>query len=321
MSTTIKYGPSRIEQCYTHTMSNGWTIQGHSKAGERTGLYVENMKVCLDAGLNTYKNVKAVFVSHVHSDHTHELVHLLHRRNTPIKGQEKEKGRPVYLPASAFDPLTGLFYAHNRLGSNEQATMDYDVSFLHKKMIDPIKVNIKDKFNIPGLMNIIVEVLPAHHSVDSVGYGFKTKSQKLKPEHIELAKSKTKEDIIKFRKLRESTTITYDVETPEMVFFSDSTIENLTRHEEWKEYPIIICECTGFDETNTPETIHSRGHTHWSDLFPVIKQHPEKEWIIIHTSSAIDNDVIDKYQKILDDENINSYIWKTKLVVDDVIYC
>ena len=112
---------------------------------------------------------------------------------------------------------------------------------------------------------------------------------------------------------------TYTNKQPEMIFFSDSKIDNLTKHDEWKQYPVIMNECTGFDEVRTPEDTDATFHTHWCHIFPIMKDHKDKEWILIHTSWGVSNEIIDKYQKIMDDEGINGYIWKTKIKINDDI--
>ena len=322
MCDAIRYGPSRIEQCLQRKIRNGWTLQGHSKAGERTCFYIDPLNICLDAGLNTYKGVKGILISHMHSDHSQEWIHLLNRRKEPVKGQEEEIGRPVYFPESGYDSITGLYYANQRCGSGKKATMKYDESFLHNRMINPIKIKVGDVFKFPGLGDIWVEVLPAYHSVDSVGYGIFAKRNKIKPEYLALSKSKKKEDKAKFIEMRKNPDIslTEMTDIPQLMFFSDSTIDNLTKHEEWKKYPTIMVECTGFDEVSDADTIYERQHTHWDHLFPVMKENKDKEWIVIHTTFGINNDVIDKYQKIMDDNEIDGYIWKSGVVVDGKVF-
>jgi len=309
----IRLGPHRLEQCPLRILTNPgkWTLQGHSKAGERTCFWVEPLKICLDAGLSTYRCPKAVFISHTHSDHSVGIVGIFNRRKTPFPGQEHLKGRPLYFPKSGHGPITNLFHSIRCLGKGELFDKPDNVDeILNRIMIESCPVEPGQTFMVPGLNNIQVETLTAHHSVDSIGYGFSTVRSKLKPEYIEMAKN----DKNAFIELKKTVEVNHIVAVPELLFFSDSTIQNLTEHNEWEKYPVIIVECTGFIEVHTPDDAYERKHTHWEHLFPVMlnheQTHPGKEWIIIHTSMAMSNANLDKYQKILNDNKINGFLWK-----------
>ena len=69
----------RLEDCPTLQLDNSerWTLQGHSKAGERTGFWLHPEKIVLDAGLGTQRKAKAVFLTHKHIDHTGALPYIL----------------------------------------------------------------------------------------------------------------------------------------------------------------------------------------------------------------------------------------------------
>ena len=79
------------------------------------------------------------------------------------------------------------------------------------------------------------------------------------------------------------TQITEEVLVPQLCFFCDSNIRNLRDHDEWRKFPVIVCECTGAGSP-TP----SPHHTSLEDLVPVIQSAPNKQWILIHTSMAFD---------------------------------
>ena len=273
----------------------------------------------LDAGGSTYKHVKAVLLSHTHVDHAYELPKIYSRHAKPNANQPD--GRPIYYPGRCHDAITNLYFAYFKLADvNREKPVEYRTEILHSINIRPTPVEPFQEFKIPGVPGVFVEILPAYHSVDSIGFGLYTKKTKLKPEYLELAKSKNKEDKIKFAEIcRSGIEYTYTNKQPEMIFFSDSKIDNLTKHDEWKQYPVIMNECTVFDEVRTPEDTNATFHTHWSHIFPIMKDHKDKEWILIHTSWGVSNEIIDKYQKIMDDEGINGYIWKTKIKVNDDI--
>lgn len=322
MCDGIKFRPHYIEQCHSRTLSNPskWTIRGHSKAGEATFFLVEPLNIMLDAGGSTYKTIKAIFISHTHSDHAYACPLIFSKIKEPYANQPN--GRPIYLPKRGYKAMLELYFSYFKLADiNKPYTIDYNKDILHRLKINVTPVEHFQSFNVDGVNGLFVEILPAYHSVDSIGYGFYTKKTKLKPEYLSLAKSKDKDDKETFKKLRTSgVEITYTFDQPEFVFFSDSTIENLTKHDEWKKYPVIMNECTGFDEVRTPESTYNTAHTHWNHLFPIMKANKDKEWIIIHTSWGITNDIIDKYQKIMNDEGINGYIWKTKININDELH-
>ena len=316
MLDAIKHGPSRLEQCPMRQLSNPskWTLQGHSKAGEKTGFLLYPHKFALDLGLNTYKSPTCAFISHSHTDHSIALMDTFRRRDTPIKGQEHLKGRPVYFPESAHQVLRNARLAYHSLG-NEIPLVDTCDNIFYQTGVHPFSVKEFDKFKIPG-HEIEVEVLPAYHKdfknnigAISLGYGFTTLKKKLKPEYLEMSKNKeTKQQFIDLVKANHDV---YNLQqTPELMFYSDSTIDNLLKHDEWKKYPVVIVECTGFDEVYSPEVTYNNRHTHWEHLFPVMLQHPDIEWILIHTSMGINNKQIDTYQHKMEENNIKGYIWK-----------
>ena len=66
--------PHKIENCEKINLSNPskWSLQGYSKAGERTVFLLHPIKVLLDAG-NTSIVPTAAVITHSHCDHTLNL--------------------------------------------------------------------------------------------------------------------------------------------------------------------------------------------------------------------------------------------------------
>ena len=64
-----------------------WTLSGHSRALERTGFFLEEPKVFLDAGVafktTTNGNSNAILVTHTHIDHINALQFLLRTPSDP----------------------------------------------------------------------------------------------------------------------------------------------------------------------------------------------------------------------------------------------
>jgi ribonuclease BN (tRNA processing enzyme) len=293
-----------LENCPKFQLDNPskWTIQGTSKAGERTGFLVHPLKIVLDGGVVTAIKPIAVFNTHSHCDHTLALPTIFGPRLIKIKGQEHLIGRPLYLPSMAEKPIEKLMEAAILLSDNDP-TYDTNVDYSIKENIwkrqgyQPMVVKPNDKFLVPGLKNIQVEVLKAYHNTETLGYGFSTFRKKLKKEYS----NKTSQQLIQLKKDRIE--ITEIINCFEFVFFCDSTIENLTKHDEWKQYPVIICECTGFPEMKKIDK--NCPHTYLDDLEIIIKENREKQWILIHSARSITSEILMNHQNRLLSDGLN----------------
>jgi len=304
--------PSLIELSPSYQLDNPakWSLQGSSKAGKQTGLLIKELKVLLDCGVNTYIAPRAVFLSHYHVDHSSSLPYIIHRRAVPVKGQEHLQGRPVYMPESAHPRLVVYQKAIINLCVDDLSKYQFkdDLEVWKRQGIHPFIVKPGQVHSIPGLINIKVEIHPAYHNAESVGYGFNLMKSKLKAEYASLKDSK--EGRLQIQQLAKSgTNLTEIVEEPQVIFFADSNIWNLTLHSEWKKYPVVICECTGFPTYHHPDSDRvgrQRSHTHLPDLLPVLRENKDKHWVLIHTSMTMSNQELDFWEeKLRREEGLN----------------
>ena len=397
--------PHTIEECVKLVLRNGWTLQGHSRAGERTGFLLHPLNILFDAGLETKKRPNVVLISHKHFDHLYNLpligsidrsgdrggpviskieisrnkdvdggknkdddpiVHCVtpsgiesDKNRTKTNPMPSPKLRPTYMPRSARAASELLFKAV-RLISGVHGSKFEDVDCLDVfeiQGINPQIVKAGDKFILgkdvsqegKTHQNFLshnasfnpsnyteVEVLKAYHGdADgeglSVGYGLTTVKSKMKQEIInewverfkeknceglrDVETTKTMDDPKKdsvdnehllennkpkiktkkapnilgraiqgIKKLHKENpydptfspydySITETVRVPELAFYCDSQILNLTNHEEWKKYPIVICECTGFPESHPdPQKVQKNYHTHLNELEVVMRE-------------------------------------------------
>lgn len=277
--------PHLLEDCPRLPLSNPsqWSLSGHSRAGERTGLWLHPLRLALDAGVVTRRAPAAVILSHSHYDHTSALPQLVYRSRGQLQppGQEGLCGRPVVMPREAEAPVQRLMEGVMALSRGEATTMErmpreevWRVQGYH-----PIPVSQGDQLTIPGLDRVRVRVLAAYHTAPSLGYGLSTIKRKLRREW----RGADKEEILAARKAGEE--VTEEVLVPELAFFCDSTVENLTLHQEWKEYPVVVVECTGYPSHHT--TTSHVGHTHLSQLEEVMVEGREKHWVLIHASTSL----------------------------------
>jgi ribonuclease BN (tRNA processing enzyme) len=301
--------PYKIENCEKINLVNPskWTLQGHSKAGERTGFLLHPIKVLLDAGMITSSIPNAAVITHSHCDHTLNLPLIFNGRQNKVKGQEKMLGRPVYLPEACLKPIQRLMEGVIMLSDNDFDIIKYRTKIdftkpeeIHRRQgYHPIVVKPNQIIEIPGLNNIKMEILQAYHNTESLGYGFSSIKKKLKLEF----QKKSREEIIQARKNGEE--INYSIIIPEVLFFCDSTIDNFSKHTEWIKYPVIICECTGFPERHTVDSMTAKYHTHLNQLEPIMKQYADKQWILVHSSSSIQQDILKKHEERLKTEGLN----------------
>jgi len=287
----------RLEDCpqaALKTPQTDWSLQGYSVAGERTGFWLEPLKVVLDAGLPTMRTPNAVFLTHKHTDHAAALPNILTKRRGP---------RPVFMPAAAYEPVATLQRGIRAMCDSDghyDARGITDAGVYYRQGCLPRMVAAGDVFRIvrgrgKGKDIVEVEVLAAYHGdTEAVGYGFSCVKMKLRPEYERL--KSTPEGKRQLAELgRSKVDITEEVLEPQFAFFCDSSIRNLTDHDEWKKYPVLTVECTVVE----PDVPRRPQHTCLEELVSVIRDNREHQWILIHaTARAFDLDLEERLQAL-----------------------
>lgn len=303
--------PFYIEDCSKIPInSKGWYLQGFSRAGDRTGFVLHPQKFLFDCGVRTNQTCKNVFMTHVHTDHSLELPSICNRH----KLSDSDQPFQIYAPSSSIKHLSLLFRAVAQL-SFPDSEFQTEEQILGRAKADFHGVNAGDRFlvgNIKASSEIQYEmdIFPSYHTVQCVGYGLASLKRKLKAEYLAIM---TDESIDKRERVKQLEDLKRDPQielytitrTPEIVFFCDSSIRNLAGHEGWKVYPTIVCECTGLflDQQKKSEEEYLRiGHTCLSQLLPIIRLHKEKKWILIHVSTGIRREEIERVEKHLREE-------------------
>ncbi|MDA7495390.1 hypothetical protein N8459_02665 [Nitrosopumilus sp.] len=307
--------PCRLEQCKKKKLNNpsGWTIQGHSRAGERTGFFIHEPKIVLDGGLASYRNCSAIVLSHAHCDHTLCLPQLFNARSTLKKDNNSLRGVPLFCPENIMYKihlLNRVVYelSYDDINENRVLTTE-EIETRQGYHLFGVNANPNKYIDIPGINNIKIEVLQAYHcEKNCVGYGFNTITKKLKEEYNHL--KGTKEGGQEIKRLKEKgIEINEDKLIPELLYFCDSAINNLLDHDEWKKYPVIMCECTGYPGFQEADVMTKREHSHLDLLKPIIFANLNKEWILLHASMGIPKLHLEKIEKELQEEGANVTIW------------
>lgn len=282
--------PCRLGDCPKFDLRDcDWKVQGHSRAGERTGYFIHGPQICIDCGLSTWYTMNAVFMTHRHTDHSLELANMISARQQKRKGQEHLTGRPVVMPSEAVPMIAHLCASVAWLSDGTKP--ESDAAALERIGIHPMPVEIGQKITVPGLPNIRVEIHRGYHAgCQSVGYGFIDVRNRLKSEFAGLKG----DEIGRLRK--SGVSITEEVEIPQVLIYGDTTPDALANHDEWKKYPNIFIECTAADFRTDPAVAtaevasrRERGHTHINELLPLLERFSEgRRWFIQHLSLASD---------------------------------
>lgn len=297
--------------------SKGWYLKGWSRAGLKTGFLLYPFKILFDCGIYTSQKPDIIFLTHQHTDHTQAIAHIC-SRHKPIMSS-------IYLPEPSVKFITKYERAISEL-SNPDAEKLSDEEILSHQNIKLIPVNPTDIINLTGLgggQELQIEVLKAYHDVQSNGYGFSSWGRKIKPEYEHLMtdlseeekSSLTPEEIKKIKsnkinQIKELKSKQIDIYEKiinyEFAFFCDSTIHNLLVETEWKKYPVIVCECTGLDITKLDsERDYDKNHTSLLTLKPIMLEHKNKKWFIIHVSMGCSEEKIKQIEAELIEEGLD----------------
>jgi ribonuclease Z len=232
------------------------SIKGHSRGSEKTGFYIPQLKLFFDSGIQSYFEPEYIFITHCHTDHSFALPMLL----TGIKTNPT-----VYVPLESEILFKNFVNTTYQLSEHKSDVVsEYPI------------IGVKENEIIKLKNNYFMKVYKLEHRVPCCGYGLSVIKQKLRSEYINLPK----EEIIKLKK--SNVEISEPKEEKILVYLTD-TNPVFCKYPEILEYPYIITECSFIKEEEI-DVAKKAGHTHWSELKPIILSHPEIQFIIIHLS-------------------------------------
>lgn len=272
-----------VEQYETIPITKEISMTGVSSAGIMTSFIFKPFNFMIDFGSRTNKTSTVGFLTHQHSDHSLMIPNFC--------SSNKEMTKTLVIPVESYEIICGFIKSRYLLNHPEMHGITDSAlrSLLNFKIIPAYPGQI---INSDVLSNdstkrfpFNVEVLQAYHSVMSLGYGFSTVKRKLKPEakeFIKESKIQSMKDALDNFEMVNGEAYNYDVKY-EFVFYCDSSIHNLIKHDEWKKYPVVICECTGFQKISNG-TVYKEGHTKIGELIPIMLENIDKKWILIHTN-------------------------------------
>jgi ribonuclease Z len=114
------------------------------------------------------------------------------------------------------------------------------------------------------------------HRIISYGYIIYRMSKKLKSEYIGYDSKK----IIDIKK--SGIDITEEIYIPIIGYTGDTAISGVIRHDDFLNVPILLMECTGFNEDDI--NVRSDNHIHINDIYENGKKFRNKKIILYHIS-------------------------------------
>ena len=309
---------SKRQICDAHTIRNArwsqeycmakfnYTIRGYSRAAFRTGFYIPELGIMLDAGPQCFNCPKEIFITHCHGDHIAELPFTFFGYNA---SSENENGEKEYDVPNLYGPKGSHKFVHRYLESTFQMNMmaeiqDVNSYYNYKEVVEEDILNLNIKNN-----EIVVNVIKCDHSVPTVSYLFSTVKKKLKQEYYNIADNSAK--IVALKK--QGVEITEPVEKQLFAYVCDCSIKTVERYEgKLATYPYVIIECT-FILDDELENAKETKHIHWKQLEKFVAKYPDTIWILIHFSLRYKDSEIQEFFKEYLEKYQNLHIWASSL--------
>ncbi len=253
-----------------------WNIKGYSRSAYRTGFYIPELNIMLDAGCQNFNKPNHIFITHTHLDHIAELPF------TMIGDPEGNHIFNIYAPANAKDYI-----------------YDYICSAIRLNSLDIIDIFDWYKFNMckqgnqykitSNKTNLQIDLFKCNHRIPTVGYGFSIIKDKLKEEYLGLSGKEIVE-------LKKHNVITRKVIEPKFVYLCDTDIDvfKINKLETILSYPTIFIECT-FILPDEIDNASSTKHIHWEQLRPYVLNNKNNMFILFHFSQRYSDAEIEEF--------------------------
>ena len=243
-------------------MSN-WTLKGYSRAAFRTGFYIPELNLMLDAGPQLRCKPNHIFITHTHGDHIAQLPF------TMIGDEKGDHIFHIYAPKQSEEFLRQYIAALFNVNAvrNMRNTVEewYEFHPMTAEQEFPLMIN-KNPY--------LIEVFKCDHSIPTVSYGIKMIKHKLKEEYLSLPGK----EIATMRK--EGKEITNEVITPVLAYICDTTIKVFSLNPTILNYKTVVIECTFLNEQDS----NGSDHIGWNELKPFVVENPHINFILIHFS-------------------------------------
>jgi ribonuclease Z len=280
-----------------------WTITGFSRAAYRTGFYIPELNIFLDAGPQNWFHPTHIFITHTHIDHIANLPFTL-------IDQSPAHFTHLYAPLEAEQHLRryiSSYFELNSLKSEAEVACHEWYQFHGYTAPTTFRISLNKTF-------LEIAVVICDHSIPTISYCFSIIKQKLKAEFSGL----TTREIGQLRK--SGVTVTEEVVCRSFAFICDTSIQILIHFPQILLYPIVIIECS-FLYPDERVTAHDTKHIHWDDLRPFVVTNPRTVFVLIHFSLRYKEEEILQFFRQQRDERSEESFLNLKIWAGDTTKC
>jgi ribonuclease BN (tRNA processing enzyme) len=299
------------------TQGKEFNMIGVSRAAKATCFYIPELKLMLDAGYAMEYSPNIVVITHLHWDHIAEIMRVM------LSSEKNKNPLILICPYQSIGYIKNLievsyratkrtpfninikYPPHAIIGLDSSTSIILDISRKSMNIIG-CKDNIfqvgnfikyeNENDNCITKMAQPMEIISirCYHSQVTNGYGFIEHRNVMKDEYTYINENGKKccklspEQITEFKNNGLIDNFMTIKHIPLFAFLCD-TDHNVFNEEEpyngklVKTFPIIIIECTFFDD-NDLKKAKKKKHMHWKNLEPYVKEYSQIQFKLIHLS-------------------------------------
>jgi len=240
----------------------GMTLQGVSRGGVETCIYVPEFGTMFDVGMCPWganDHSDRVLLSHGHADHAAGIHYLCTQRNL-----RKMSPPEIHLPEEMREYMIQILELQSKIEGYSIPTNFHG----HTP---------ESSFSMGG--DLRARCLRTIHRIPSLGWIIERTSQRLLPEH----QGKSGPELAALRKA--GVALTQANTKPLICVTGDTQIEFFDTHEVVRNAQVLVHEVTSWDDRRGVETTRKYGHTHLEEILERADLFKGDALVLVHRSN------------------------------------